>query len=320
MKDQPVSSQSNLEKPFFNFLKPYKLFFVLSIFAICFALYEIGFKGFNYGTDFTGGLEKIVFFAGENKTSQEVIDVLEQYGLDADVEKVLSRENTFVIRFSLFETEKEVVEKTFDDFLEEHFPLAEIEQTRLVSGVVSEENKRNAISTSLIVILLIVVYLTLRFEFRYALGALFAVVHDVAIMIGFVSLMGLEINVLTMVAVLTIFGYSVNDTIIVFDRIRELQRDNFSDSFLYTVSYAVRLVFARTLITSLTTLFVVSALFISTTDDYKDFARLLIIGIVSGTYSTIYVALPFLMIYRHVAKYVRQFSDKHLRKFFVKKR
>lgn len=304
---ESIPQETGLQKLFFNFLKPYKFLFLLSVLAVCFSLYQVGTKGFNYGTDFTGGLEKIVFFSEEEKTSQEVIDVLREYGLQADVEKVLSRENTFVIRFSLFETEQEVVEKKFDDFLKEHFPLAEIEQTRLVSGVVSEENKRNAISTSLIVILLIVIYLTLRFEFRYALGALLAVMHDVAIMIGIVALMGLKINVLTMVAVLTIFGYSVNDTIIVFDRIRELQKDNFSDSFLYTMSYAVRLVFARTLITSLTTLFVVAALFTSTTDDYKDFAFLLIIGIISGTFSTIYVALPFLLIYRNVAKYAHKF-------------
>lgn len=302
----------------FNFLKPYPLFFGLSILVASFFVFNICTKDFHYGTDFRGGLEVRVSFEKEI-VSHELQQSLKKVGLTAEIERILSAENTFILRFSTKTSagEGEVfsaadVEKSFKDFIQSYTPKATIEQTRMVSGVVSDSNKRNAISTLLAVIVLISFYLTLRFEFRYALGALVAVLHDVIIMLGFVSVADLEVNVLTMVAVLTVFGYSVNDTIIVYDRIRELQNKNPDIPFLNTMIYAVRFVIVRTVITSLTTLFVVLSLFFSTAGEYRDFAGLLMVGIVSGTYSSIYIALPFLLIYQKIILL--------LRKFFVRKR
>ena len=283
----------------FDLLRFYIFFLVLSGVLVIASLASIAIRGFNYGTDFNGGVEKTISFT-KPIPSETLSSELSELGYPFDIEQIISKENAFIIRFSISENNQKQIEDDFASFLQSKYPSAVLDQTRLVSGVVSEENKRNAIWTSTIVIFLIVLYLTMRFEFRYAVAALMALGHDVLLMLGFATFTGMQVSTLTMVAVLTIFGYSVNDTIVVCDRIRELVRENPEEKFRGILSHAALLTISRTAITSLTTFFVILALYISTVGEYKSFSLLMILGIISGTYSSMYVAMPFLLFLKNV--------------------
>ncbi len=187
------------------------------------------------------------------------------------------------------------------DALGEKFGADAIEMRRVefVGPQVGEELTRAGIMAVLVAMLAILVYVTFRFEFRFALGADAALLHDITIVIGLFSLTGKEFSLPVIAALLTVIGYSLNDTIVVFDRIRE----NFAinnkrkkpDHEYNVVNGSINQTLARTLMTSFTTLLVVFALFILGGEVIHDFAFALIVGILVGTYSSIYVASPVML-------------------------
>jgi preprotein translocase subunit SecF len=146
-------------------------------------------------------------------------------------------------------------------------------------------------------LLLILIYSAIRFKPRFAFGAVFAIIHDALIMIGFIAITRMEFNTTTIAAILTILGYSINDTIVIFDRIRESVRLYPDDKFVVNVNRAISETLGRTVITTVTTLLAVTSLFIFTTGSMKDFALALIVGMLSGVYSTIYIACGFLSLW-----------------------
>ena len=149
-----------------------------------------------------------------------------------------------------------------------------------------------AIALSTIAILL---YITLRFEFGFALGAIVALIHDVFITVGIFSVLGFQFNLTIVAALLTIVGYGVNDTIVLFDRIREeLKRDR-KDSFMELTNRCINVTLSRTILTSLTTLITVASLMIFTTGDIFGFAVCMLIGLIVSTYSTIFIASPVML-------------------------
>ncbi|MCX7656840.1 MAG: protein translocase subunit SecF [Treponemataceae bacterium] len=139
-------------------------------------------------------------------------------------------------------------------------------------------------------LLLILLYVSVRFKFHYALGAVLAILHDALIMVAFITWLRMEFNTTTIAAILTILGYSINDTIVIFDRVREILKLYPNDSFEQNVNRAITETLSRTFITTLTTMFAVLSLFIFTTGTMKDFALALLIGMTSGVYSTIFIA------------------------------
>ena len=139
-------------------------------------------------------------------------------------------------------------------------------------------------------LLLILVYAAIRFKFQYAIGAVLAIAHDALIMVAFIAWTRLEFNTTTIAAILTILGYSINDTIVIFDRIRESVRLFPEDGFRHNMNRAITETLGRTVITSFSTMLAVGALFFFTTGSMKDFALVLIVGMISGVYSTIYIA------------------------------
>ncbi len=144
-------------------------------------------------------------------------------------------------------------------------------------------------------LLLILLYSTIRFKIEYAIGAVLSVVHDALIMVAFIVWTRMEFNTTTIAAILTILGYSINDTIVQFDRVREELKLHPADRFVDVVDTALTLTLSRTLITTLTTIFAVLALLFFTTGSIKDFALALLIGMTSGVYSTIYIAGAFIV-------------------------
>ena len=164
-----------------------------------------------------------------------------------------------------------------------------------VGPAIGDFLRKTAVKLFLVTLVLITFYLTFRFEFKFSVGAIVALVHDLSLSVAFCGMMGVEINIPVIAAFLTIFGYSVNDTIVVFDRIRENIEVKSKQTFIEVINKSISQSISRTLLTSLTTLFAVFSLYILGGDVINDFALVLLFGIVVGTYSSIYIASPVLL-------------------------
>lgn len=291
-----------------NFLKVAPLFGTLSLIAVACALYLILLgKGFKLGTDFKGGVEFTVTFA-EEISVPEISKAFEKQGVNVAIQPVIGDVPRFFISTSLNsdssqdgdnaqnrEKKEADVKKILIDI--KGPDGVSVDQIRSIGGVVSSENTDKAFKIIFWVIMVVIAYITLRFKFQYGLAAIVAVMHDVLVMLGALVITESEINVYTITAVLTIFGYSVNDTIVLFDRIREYLDQKAFPNFRVTVNESINSIFSRTLITSLTTLAVVTTLFYNTQGGLKDFSFALIIGLLIGTYSSVYVATNFLLVW-----------------------
>ena len=163
-----------------------------------------------------------------------------------------------------------------------------------------KELRKSALGAITGAIIMILIYITFRFEFKYAVGATAALIHDVLITVGIFSIAGREFNLPVVAALLTIVGYSLNDTIVVYDRIRENMRLLHRQKYIKIINSSINQTLSRTLLTSLTTLFVVLSLFFFGGEVINDFSFALLIGIIVGTYSSIFVASPILVWWRFV--------------------
>lgn len=185
----------------------------------------------------------------------------------------------------------------------------DVRRTETVGPKIGSELKSAAIWAIIYSLLGIVVYIAWRFEIRFAIAAIIALVHDVLFTLGFFSIVGLEVSLAAIAAILTIVGYSLNDTIVVFDRIRENLRGRKREGYDKMVNVSVNETLSRTIITSLTTLFVVGCLVIFGGEVIKDFAITLLVGVLVGTYSSIFIASPVLVEWQ-----ARRMAKKHARK------
>ncbi len=172
---------------------------------------------------------------------------------------------------------------------------ADVRREELVGPKVGKELQSKASQAILYALIGILIYISIRFEFRFAVGAVAALVHDVLITLGIFSMTGFEITLPVVAALLTIVGYSLNDTIVIYDRIREDKRKLYGRSFVDIVNTSLNESLSRTLVTSVTTLLVVLALFIFGGEVIRDFAFALMVGVIIGTYSSIYVASPLVV-------------------------
>lgn len=177
-----------------------------------------------------------------------------------------------------------------------------IKQSDYVGPKFSSTLAQESISLTITALVLVLVYLWFRFKLAYGVSAISALFHDVLIMLGFIGTFRLEVNTTTIAAVLTIIGYSLNDTIVVFDRIRENTGLLRGEKFSQVVDISITQSLSRTIITSLTTLLAVLALYFFGTGPIKDFSFNLIIGIIAGTYSSIFIASPILLGWTNAAK------------------
>jgi preprotein translocase subunit SecF len=172
---------------------------------------------------------------------------------------------------------------------------AEMRREELVGPKVGGELRAKATMAIVYALIGILIYISLRFEFKFAVGAVVALMHDVMVTLGMFSLTGREISLPVIAAFLTIVGYSLNDTIVIYDRIRENKRKLYGKSFVDIVNISLNESLSRTLVTSLTTLLVVICLFFFGGEVIKDFAFALMVGVIVGTYSSIYVASPLVV-------------------------
>jgi len=252
-------------------------------------------NGLKYGIDFRGGtnvqiqfstppnLDQLRNFFAENGMKNVV---LQTFGDLADHEILLG----LPINSPLGTGENLTSE--LRKILEPQHPKLEIRRIETIGPKVGDELKISAVKAILIALGLVLLYITIRFQWRQGVSAIVALVHDVLVVVGMFSIFDKEFSLTVVAALLTVVGYSLNDTIVVFDRIRENQGKYRKKSFEETINLSITETLSRTLITSGTTLFVVLSLFLLGGEIIHDFAFALLVGVLIGTYSSIYVASP----------------------------
>lgn len=289
-----------MRKTHINFLRPAKFFTPLSLSLSFAALAVIFVLGFSYGIDFVGGNEIQVRFQ-QIVTSAEIKKALMSKGIDNPTVQQFGAGEEFLIRVEVVQGEQENNKRLqlLSDTLENSFEKQGIEIRRVdsIGPQIGKELRRNGILALIYSLLMILIYLGLRFDAKYAPSAVFCLFHDAMITMSLFSILELEVNVQTLAAILAIIGYSLNDTIVTFDRIRENHQIlGNKKSFFDICNQSLNEVLSRTLLTSFTTLLAILAMYTFADGVIKDFAFTLSIGIVIGTYSSIYVATPLLLL------------------------
>ncbi|MCK4621925.1 MAG: protein translocase subunit SecF [Desulfuromonadales bacterium] len=289
-----------LIKPDINidFVNKRKIALIVSIVLILIGLTSLTIKGGpDYGIDFIGGTLVQVQFAEETDASA-IKAALK--GLDIGnpvVQSFGDNQNEYLIRVERSSTELRGLSSQIRTALESSYAKGnvDIRRVEMVGPQVGKDLRNKGFQAVLYAMLGILVYISWRFEFRFAVGAIVALMHDVLITLGAFSVFGKEIDLPIIAAFLAIIGYSLNDTIIVYDRIRENLGKHNKQSFSYIVNRSVNETLSRTLLTSGTTLLVVIALFILGGGVIHNFAFAMLVGVLVGTYSSIFVASPVLI-------------------------
>jgi len=272
------------------FNKYYNQFNIFSIVLIILSLSLLIFKGLNYGIDFKGGT-LIELRSTDNKINVSSLrDSLSQMNLGDVSVKKFGNDLDYLIKFEINDAKNNVIENiktSLENSYGNNFNFRRVEN---VGPKVSSELLKSgiiAISLSLAVML---IYIWIRFEWQFSLGAIVALFHDVIVTLGMFSLFSLEINLSIIAAVLTIVGYSMNDTVVIFDRVRENLR-KYSDIKIYELTnISINETLSRTLLTSITTLLALLAIYFFGGEILRGFSFAMILGVIFGTYSSIYIA------------------------------
>ena len=282
--------------PNIDFLKIKKIGYITSTVLVLASLVLIFTKGFNLGLDFTGGTSIQVKFSQPVKTS-EIRKAIKAAGIEEfQIQTVGTEGKEYEIRIPLKEGSSTVVyekvKKALDTFFKGKYEIRKVEY---IGAIVGEELRKASIYSIIAVMVAILIYVAYRFEPVFAIAAIIPLFHDAIITLGFFSLFGIEVNLSVIAAILTVLGYSLNDTIIIFDRIRENLKIRGKKNLLQLVNQSINENLSRTIITSGTTLFSVLALYLFGGESLKGFSLALLIGIIFGTYSSIYVAAPLVV-------------------------
>jgi preprotein translocase subunit SecF len=255
--------------------------------------------GPNYGIDFAGGTLIQIRFS-KPVSPGEIRESLKDVGLTGMVQRFGAEGvGEFLIRLQTTSSDLEGLSAQIDDALAKRFGknTFEIRRTEMVGPKVGKDLRSKGLQAIIFALIGILIYISFRFKFRFAVGAVVALAHDVLITIGVFSLANKEFSLPVLAALLTIVGYSLNDTIVVYDRIRENMGRMRRELFEKTVNISINETLSRTILTSCTTLIVVIVLFLMGGGVIHDFTFALLVGIVVGTYSSIFVASPLVVLW-----------------------
>jgi len=281
----------------FDFMKWHKNAIYISSLLIFLSLFSLFTKGLNYGVDFKGGtiieigfqkdapIEDIRGFLKENNYAKSSV---QYFGSNKDI----------LIRIpNIITADEATLSNTLVADLNNNYDFS-LKRVEYVGAQVGEELRDQGIMAALIALFLIMIYIALRFEYRFSVGAIFALLHDVFLIIGIFSITQIEFNLSVFAAILAVIGYSLNDTIVVFDRIRENFKSTVVENVDTTVimNESINQTLSRTLITSLTTLLVLISLIVFGGEILFGFAFALIAGVIVGTYSSVYIASSTLLL------------------------
>lgn len=269
--------------------------FSLTLFAV-FTSFTVYNGGMVMGVDFVGGVKIIAKFS-QGIDEEKIRTALKDF--NPSVQQIGSSENNEYIVSTKLESGKETSLKESEKLkaaLTEKFAGVEFRSVENVGPAVGSFLKRSALKLSIVAIVLMMVYLSFRFEFKYSLGVMAALMHDIIITTAFVGFARVEFNIPVVAALLTIFGFSVNDTIVIFDRVREnLQNETTKVNYLDLINRSITETMSRTILTTLTVIFSVLSLYLLGGEGLNDFAKVLLFGLFVGTYSTVYLASPVLV-------------------------
>ena len=279
-----------------HIIRNIKYYLSVSIILVVLSIVVFFAKGLNYGIDFTGGNLFQLKYNDKKITLTEINDNLDKLSeklpqVNSNSRKVqISEDGTIILRVpELKEEDKKEVLNSLQEL-----GAFNLDKEDKVGASIGDDLKKSAIYSLGIGAILIVLYITLRFEFSFAIGGILSLLHDIIIAVGFIALMGYEVDTPFIAAILTILGYSINDTIVIYDRIREnlKRRHNKNWTLEDCMDESVNQTAIRSLNTSITTLFSVIALLVFGGASLKTFIMTLLIGILAGTYSSIFIATP----------------------------
>ena len=285
--------------PKISFVENRKKFFILSLFLAIVSIFSLWIKELNFGIDFKGGL--LVEIKHENNIELEVLrnNIAElNYG-DFTLQKLDNSNDNFLIKIELSSDMKgnqETLIAKLKEKIQNNFEgKVDYRRIEYVGPTVSKELIMTGVIAILIAIFSMLIYIWFRFELPFAIGAVLALIHDTILTIGMFSITSLEFNLSTVAAILLIIGYSMNDTVVVYDRVREnLKKFKKLDTFSL-LNKSINETLSRTINTTATTILALLALFIFGGNIIKDFSLAMIWGIVIGTYSSILIATPILL-------------------------
>lgn len=285
-------------KPEFDFMKIKKISYGLSLLMLLISFIWIGMHKFNFGIDFIGGISMEVRTDQEPDLAQmrEVLGgldigevVLQNFGTSKDLS----------IRVGVSDEEKlmeniTLIKKTLADKFPYEFEYRKVD---FVGPQVGEQMIRSGVMAMILAFIAIMLYIWIRFEWHFGLGVLLALIHDVILSLGFMSITDYDFNLSTIAAILTVIGYSVNDSVVIYDRIRENLRKYSRKSVNAIINLSINETLSRTTITALTTLLANLALIILGGEAIRSFSVLVFIGIFIGTYSSIFISAPILTLF-----------------------
>lgn len=276
-----------------NFMAQRKGAAILSILLFLFSLVSLAIHGLHWGLDFTGGTQIQLQFPEQANLAQ-IRTNLEKAGFTEAV--VISYGTSKDVLVTL--VPKGMASPTLDDKIQasivsqvtKALPNAKVDQVNYIGPQVGKEMTGKSLMAIILALLATMVYIAFRFDMRFAIGSTVALVHDPIIILGIFSFFNIEFNLIALAAVLTVIGYSLNDTIVIFDRVRENFRKMRKAGVLEVMNQSINQTLSRTIMTSVLTLIVVVALFFLGGSLLHGFSLALMIGIIVGTYSSIYVA------------------------------
>jgi len=278
-----------------NFNKFYKLFNFFSLSLVIISILLLLFKGLNFGVDFKGGT---LIELRANDKNINVTTLRQSFSImnlgDFNVKK-FGNENDFLIKIEKKDTSASAIEIIKKELLSSIGGSFNFRRVENVGPKVSAELLKSGVIAIALSLAAMLFYIWIRFEWQFSLGAIIALFHDVIITLGLFSLFYLEINLSIVAAVLTIVGYSMNDTVVIYDRVRENLR-KFSDIKIFELTnISINETLSRTIITSFTTLLALVSIYLFGGEILKGFSLAMIMGVVLGTYSSIYIANPILV-------------------------
>jgi preprotein translocase subunit SecF len=274
----------------FDFMAGRKIAIGFSAVILFVSLASIIVRGMNFGIDFTGGLLLEVGYDGPADLA-EIRTALSEEGFGTPLVQNFGTTSDVLIRLPpQDEQDGGVIRDRILGVLALRDPSVELRRIEFVGQQVGEDLTEQGGLAMLIALILIFIYVMLRFRWKFAAGTISALAHDVIVVVGFFSIFGFGFDLTILAAVLATIGYSLNDTIVVFDRIRENFRAMRRDSAEHIINTSINQMLGRTIITSMTTLLVLVSLFFLGGETVSGFALALIVGVVIGTYSSIYIA------------------------------
>lgn len=268
-----------------DFIGKRKIWYALSLIVLLICVGSIIVQGLNFGVDFRGGTLLHLKFENKKISVEQLREGLQEFDLaNSQIQK---SEDGFVLKTAELAQEKQ--EKVLES-LEKKLGKFEVLRSEKVGPVIGKELRTAGLLALLIASILQIIYISFRFEFRFGLAAILALLHDVLITTGFFSLMQYEVDVTFIAAILTIIGYSINDTIVIFDRIRENLKFKRKEELAELTNKSINQSIVRSLSTSVAVIFVLVALIVLGGETTKYFSLAMLVGVIAGTYSSIFIA------------------------------